>query len=55
MIQISDRAKAHFLRLIQREGVPGMGVRLSAVDPGTARADARLSLPSLRNWLAMNG
>ncbi|AXI84293.1 NfuA family Fe-S biogenesis protein [Xylella taiwanensis] len=42
MIQISDRAKVHFRKLIEREGVPGMGVRLSAVDPGTARADARL-------------
>ncbi len=42
MIQISDTAKSHFLKLIQREGVPGMGVRLSAVDPGTPRADARL-------------
>ncbi|HHW4678457.1 MAG TPA: NfuA family Fe-S biogenesis protein [Xylella sp.] len=42
MIQISDSAKAHFRKLIEREGVPGMGVRLSAVDPGTVRADARL-------------
>lgn len=55
MIQISDTAKSHFLKLIQREGVPGMGVRLSAVDPGTPRADARLSLQIPRNWLAMNG
>jgi len=42
MIQISDTAQTHFSRLIEREGVPGMGVRLSAVDPGTPRADARL-------------
>ncbi|WP_045738924.1 NfuA family Fe-S biogenesis protein [Xanthomonas sp. MUS 060] len=42
MIQISDSAQAHFHKLLEREAVPGMGVRLSAVDPGTARADARL-------------
>ena len=42
MIQISDTAQTHFRKLIEREGVPGMGVRLSAVDPGTPRADARL-------------
>ncbi|HLM54452.1 MAG TPA: NfuA family Fe-S biogenesis protein [Pseudoxanthomonas sp.] len=42
MIQISDTAQAHFRRLIEREDLPGLGVRLSAVDPGTARADARL-------------
>lgn len=42
MIQISDKAQAHFRRLIEREGTPGLGVRLSAVEPGTPRADARL-------------
>ena len=42
MIQISDTAQTHFRKLIEREALPGMGVRLSAVEPGTARADARL-------------
>ena len=42
MIQLSDSAQAHFRKLIEREAIPGMGVRLSAVDAGTARADARL-------------
>lgn len=42
MIQISDNAQAHFRKLLEREAVPGMGVRLSAVDAGTPRADARL-------------
>jgi Fe/S biogenesis protein NfuA len=42
MIHISDTAQAHFRRLIEREDLPGLGVRLSAIDPGTARADARL-------------
>ena len=42
MINISESAQSHFRKLIEREAVPGMGVRLSAVDPGTPRADARL-------------
>jgi Fe/S biogenesis protein NfuA len=42
MIQISDTAQSYFRKLIEREAVPGMGVRLSAVDAGTPRADARL-------------
>lgn len=42
MIQISDTAQNHFRKLLERESVPGMGVRLSAVNPGTPRADARL-------------
>ena len=42
MIQISDTAQNYFRKLIEREAVPGMGVRLSAVEPGTPRADARL-------------
>jgi Fe/S biogenesis protein NfuA len=42
MIHISDSAQAHFRKLIEREAIPGMGVRLSAVDAGTTRADARL-------------
>lgn len=42
MIQISDTAQRYFRKLIEREAVPGMGVRLSAMEPGTPRADARL-------------
>ena len=42
MIQISDTAQSYFRKLIEREAVPGMGVRLTAVDAGTPRADARL-------------
>ena len=42
MIQISDSAQAHFRKLVEREAIPGLGVRLSAVHPGTPRADARL-------------
>jgi len=42
MIQLSESAQAHFRRLIEREALPGLGVRLSAVHPGTPRADVRL-------------
>jgi Fe/S biogenesis protein NfuA len=42
MIQISESAQSHFLRLIEREALPGLGVRLSALHPGTPKADVRL-------------
>ena len=42
MINISDTAQAHFRKLIEREAIEGLGVRLSAVHPGTSKADARL-------------
>jgi Fe/S biogenesis protein NfuA len=48
MIQISDTAQTHFRKLIEREASPGLGVRLSAVDPGTPRADARLEFAEPR-------
>ncbi|MEZ0469984.1 NfuA family Fe-S biogenesis protein [Luteimonas salinilitoris] len=42
MIEISDNAQTHFRKLIEREALPGLGVRLAAIHPGTARADVRL-------------
>lgn len=42
MIEISESAQRHFRKLIEREALPGLGVRLSALHPGTARADVRL-------------
>lgn len=42
MINISESAQTHFRKLIEREALPGLGVRLAAVNPGTARADVRL-------------
>lgn len=42
MIQISDSAQAHFRKLIEREAIDGLGVRLSAVNAGLANADVRL-------------
>lgn len=42
MIQISESAQTHFRKLLDREGLPGIGVRLSAHKPGTSQADVRL-------------
>ena len=42
MIDITESAQTHFRKLIQRESLPGVGVRLSAVHAGTPRADVRL-------------
>lgn len=42
MIQISESAQSHFLRLLQSQGGDAVGIRISAVHPGTPRADARL-------------
>ena len=42
MIQISESAQHYFLRLLQGQGDDAVGIRLSAVHPGTPRADARL-------------
>jgi Fe/S biogenesis protein NfuA len=42
MIEISESAKDHFRKLIARESLPGMGVRLSALRPGTPKADVLL-------------
>ena len=42
MINLSEGAQAYFLRLLQSQGGDAVGIRLSAVEPGTPRADARL-------------
>lgn len=42
MINLSEDAQAYFLRLLQSQGGDAVGIRLSAVSPGTPRADARL-------------
>jgi Fe/S biogenesis protein NfuA len=42
MIQISESAQAHFRKLIEREAIPGLGVKLAALRAGTAQADVRL-------------
>ncbi len=42
MIQISESAQNHFRRLLQSQGGDALGIRVSAIHPGTPRADARL-------------
>lgn len=42
MIEISESAQAHFRKLLEREAIPGLGVRLAALRAGTPGADVRL-------------
>ncbi|PZO06415.1 MAG: Fe-S biogenesis protein NfuA [Lysobacteraceae bacterium] len=42
MINISESAQAYFQRLLQSQGGEAAGIRLSALHPGTPKADARL-------------
>ena len=42
MIELSEPALQHFRRLLQTQGGDAVGIRISAVHPGTAKADARL-------------
>lgn len=42
MINISERAQQHFLKLIQQQGIAGLGIRLRAVKAGTPDADCQL-------------
>jgi Fe/S biogenesis protein NfuA len=42
MINLSESAQGYFQRLLQSQGGDAVGIRLSAVNPGTPRADARL-------------
>jgi Fe/S biogenesis protein NfuA len=42
MIQITETAQTHFRRLLESQGGDAVGIRISAVHPGTPRADARL-------------
>jgi Fe/S biogenesis protein NfuA len=42
MLRLTETAEAHFRRLLEREAIPGLGVRLGAIHPGTSRADVRL-------------
>ena len=49
MIQISESAQAHFRKLIEREDLPGMGVRLAAIHAGLPYADVRLEFAEPRD------
>lgn len=42
MINISESARTYFRHLLQTQGGDSIGIRVSALHPGTPRADARL-------------
>src|SRR5262249_29164955 len=42
MLTLSESAQAHFRRLIEQQGIDGLGVRMQAMHPGTAKADCKL-------------
>ena len=42
MINISESAQSYFQRLLASQGGDAVGIRLSALHPGTPKADARL-------------
>ncbi|HWR96408.1 MAG TPA: NfuA family Fe-S biogenesis protein [Arenimonas sp.] len=42
MIEITETAQNHFRALLQSQGGDAIGIRVSAVNPGTPSADARL-------------
>jgi Fe/S biogenesis protein NfuA len=42
MITISDSAQDYFRKLLQQQGIEGMGIRVKAVHPGTPKADCQL-------------
>lgn len=42
MIEIGHEAQSHFRRLVAQQGIPGLGVRMRVVEPGTPRADVKL-------------
>ncbi len=42
MLTISSNAQTHFRRILEQQGIAELGIRLSAVHPGTIKADCRL-------------
>lgn len=42
MIEVNESATDYFHSLIQAQNLPGLGIRLRAVDPGTPKGDCQL-------------
>ena len=42
MLSISDTAQQHFQRLLEQQGIAGLGIRIKAIHPGTPKADCQL-------------
>lgn len=51
MISLSATAQEHFRKLIEQQAIPGLGIRLRAIEAGTPRGDCQLefSEPSDRD------
>ena len=42
MLIVSEAAKTHFRRLLEQQGIDGLGVRIKAIHGGTPKADCQL-------------
>lgn len=42
MLTLTESAQRHFRRLIEQQGIEGLGVRMRALHPGTPKADCHL-------------
>jgi Fe/S biogenesis protein NfuA len=42
MIIVNDSAQQHFRRLLDQQGIPGLGIRVRVVHPGTPKADCQI-------------
>ena len=42
MLSISDTAQQHFRRLLEQQGIDGLGIRIKAIHAGTPKADCVL-------------
>lgn len=42
MINLSESARSHFARLVEQQGIAGLGIRLRAVQAGTPKGDCQL-------------
>lgn len=42
MFSISDSAQQHFRRLLEQQGIDGLGIRIKAIHAGTPKADCQL-------------
>ena len=50
MITLSTSAQQHFLRLIEQQALPGLGIRMRGVDTGTPGGVCRLEFCEPADW-----
>lgn len=56
MIEVTNAAQKYFKRLIEQQDLPGMGLRIRVIDPGTPRASCDLQFcPQGENELSDQG